>query len=85
MWGMPVARIATIAGLAFGLAFVAALLLVLFPLPAERLVARAVERGASAAQVMRYRKRAAAARARAEAVDRAIQIDGEDEEAAGAT
>ncbi len=40
MWGMPVARIATIAAIVFGGAFVGALLLVLFPVPAERLVAR---------------------------------------------
>lgn len=40
MWGMPVARIATLAGIAFGAAFGAALLLVLFPVPAERLVGR---------------------------------------------
>lgn len=40
MWGMPVSRIATLAGAVFGAAFVAALLLVLHPMPAERLVAR---------------------------------------------
>ncbi|HJS47652.1 MAG TPA: lysylphosphatidylglycerol synthase transmembrane domain-containing protein [Gemmatimonadales bacterium] len=40
MWGMPVARIATLAGVVFGGAFVIALLLVLHPLPAERLVVR---------------------------------------------
>ena len=40
MWGMPVARIATIAGLIFGAAFLVALLVVAFPLPAERLIER---------------------------------------------
>lgn len=40
MWGMRVSRIATLAGAVFGAAFVLALLLVLFPVPAERLVAR---------------------------------------------
>lgn len=40
MWGMPVARIATLAGLVFGGGFLATLLLVLHPVPAERLVVR---------------------------------------------
>ena len=53
---------------------------------ADRLVERALQRGMAAARVQRYRTRATAARARAEAVDRAVQVEGggEEGEAAGA-